>query len=164
MPSRISLPDDIFVEILCRLAVKDLLRLRCGSKDCRDLIDSPNFVKLHLSHSLKTNSHRSLIILTDKSKSFSVDLDSLEIPQIKCSDILTDLQVKKFPIIGSCNGLIALETINGDAIVICNPTTRKIWLVPKPDVTLPAGTILVDYGFGYDPVSDDYKLVALIRR
>ncbi|OMO57908.1 hypothetical protein COLO4_35011 [Corchorus olitorius] len=165
MRSGINLPRDILEEILCGLAVKDLLRFRCVSKDCRDLIDSPDFVKLHLSQSLKTNSNRFLIILgSAKSKPYSLDLDSLENAHIKSTDILTDLHVK-FPIIGSCNGLIALETNNGDAIVICNPTTRKIRVVPKPP-TLPASAEknLVYYGFGYDPVSDDYKLVALIQR
>ncbi|OMO57906.1 hypothetical protein COLO4_35009 [Corchorus olitorius] len=164
---RINLPYDILVEILYRLAVKDLLRLRCGSKDCRDLIDSPDFVKLHLSHSLKTDSHRFLIMVRNgksKPKPFSLELDSLEIPQIKSSDILTDLQVK-FPIIGSCNGLIALKTNNGDATVICNPTTRKIRLVPKPPKNKKTeSSFPVSTGFGYDPISDDYKLVMLIQR
>ncbi|OMP04791.1 hypothetical protein COLO4_09297 [Corchorus olitorius] len=162
MPSWISLPRDILVEILCRLAVNDLLRFRCVSKGCRDLIDSPDFVKFHLSHSLKTNSHRFLIIL-GKSKPYSLDLDSLEIAQVKSnSDIFTDLLQVKFPILGSCNGLIALKTNNGDDIVICNPTTKKIRKVRRPNSrTLPAGHIFVGYGFGYDPVSDDYKLVNL---
>ncbi|OMO80899.1 reverse transcriptase [Corchorus capsularis] len=161
MRSRISLPHDILEEILWRLAVKDVLRFRCLSKGCRDLIDGPEFVKLHLSHSLKTNSHRFLIIRDyAKSKPYTLDLDSLENAQIKNTDILPDLQVDS-PIIGSCNGLIALRSKkNADAIVICNPTTRKTREIPKHP-TLPASN--VNYGFGYDPVSDDYKLVMLIQ-
>ncbi|OMP07163.1 hypothetical protein COLO4_07575 [Corchorus olitorius] len=165
MPGGINLPHDILMEILCRLAVKDLLRLRCVSKSCGDLIDSPDFAKLHLSHALTTNSHR-FLLLQRIFEPYSLDLDSLEHAQIKRTDLnsFTDLQVK-FPIIGSCNGLIALETHNGD-IVISNPITRKIRKVPRYS-SLPASTededVLVNYGFGYDPVSDDYKLVMLIR-
>ncbi|OMO57954.1 hypothetical protein COLO4_34969 [Corchorus olitorius] len=161
MRSRINIPHDMFDEILCRLAVKDVLRFRCLSKGCRDLIDSPDFVKLHLSHSLKTNSHRFLIIRNyGNPKPYTLDFDSLENAQIKNTDILPDLQVDS-PILGSCNGLIALHSKNGDAIVICNPTTRKTREIPKPPTT---GNMYVNYGFGYDPVSDDYKLVMLIQR
>ncbi|OMP08794.1 hypothetical protein COLO4_06114 [Corchorus olitorius] len=112
------------MEILCRLPVKDLLRFRCVSKGFRDFIDSPDFVKLHFSHALKTNSHRFLVLPTDKFKPYSLDFDSLENSQIKPTDILTDLEVE-FPILGSCHGLIALQTKYGNDIVICNPATKK---------------------------------------
>ncbi|OMO90901.1 hypothetical protein COLO4_18783 [Corchorus olitorius] len=165
MASRINLPNDIIMEILYRLAGEDLVRLRCVSKDCRDLIDSPDFVKLNLSHSLKTNSHRFLILPrrgrnSDKYCNYIIDFVSPETVQmIKSSDILNDLEVK-FPIIGSCNGLIAFETNNSDGFVICNPTTKKIRKVPPPPRHIPE---LVNYGFGYDPVSDDYKLVMMFQ-
>ncbi|OMO90903.1 hypothetical protein COLO4_18785 [Corchorus olitorius] len=81
---------------------------------------------------------------------------------MKSSDILTDLPVK-FPIIGSCNGLIASETNNGDGFVIFNPTTKEIRKVPPPEHIPPGhdNPNLVNNGFGYDPVSDDYKLVIM---
>ncbi|OMO90991.1 hypothetical protein COLO4_18721 [Corchorus olitorius] len=169
MASRINLPYDIVVEILYRLAGEDLVRLRCVSKDCRDLIDSPEFVKLNLSHSLKTNSHRFLILRrrdSDKYCNYIIDFDSPETVQMKSSDILNDLEVK-IPIIGCCNGLIAFKTNNRDGFVICNPTTKKIRKVPPvehiPPEHIPPGRNpdLIYKGFGYDPVSDDYKLVMM---
>ncbi|XP_047339496.1 F-box protein CPR1-like [Impatiens glandulifera] len=43
------IPDEILADILCRLPVKCLLRLRCVSKSWLSLISSSHFVKLHLS-------------------------------------------------------------------------------------------------------------------
>ncbi|OMO90612.1 hypothetical protein COLO4_19027 [Corchorus olitorius] len=162
MPSRINLPHDIVMEILCRLAGKDVVRFRCLSKDCRDLIDSPDFVKLQLKH----NSHRFLILrgvvesaYHYKVNDYSLDLASLENnAQINITELL-DLQ-SNIPL-GSCNGLIALKTSDGDSVVICNPTTRKIRIPVHMDPVSDDLPTRRNYGFGYDPVSDDYKLVMM---
>ena len=72
-------------------------------------------------------------------------------------------------IAGSCNGLVCLADIapSGDHVVLLilwNPSIRKaISLPPSPVVNVPVFYKAVDHlGFGYDPITDDYKLVRLV--
>ncbi|OMP08780.1 hypothetical protein COLO4_06128 [Corchorus olitorius] len=104
------IPLDIITDILCRLPVEELLRFRSVSKPWCSLIDSPNFIKLHLSHSLKTQTNLSLIL--KDSDFYSVNLDSLQTAQ----KINHAPDGKQTQILGSCNGLLALLNPN-DKIV-----------------------------------------------
>lgn len=64
-------------------------------------------------------------------------------------------------IIDTCNGLIALK--NGENyIALWNPSTKKHVVLPKFWSDFDDYADLVD-GFGYDAVSDDYKVVRLIQ-
>ncbi|KAL7166820.1 hypothetical protein ACSBR2_037484 [Camellia fascicularis] len=58
----LSLPEEIITDILSRLPVRLLLRFRCISMHWRALIDSSDFVKLHLNRSIETNTTLSFII------------------------------------------------------------------------------------------------------
>ncbi|PON58761.1 F-box domain containing protein [Trema orientale] len=102
------LPWDLIVDILRRLPVKDLLRYRCVSKPWCSLIDGPDFIKKHLSHSMETFSNTG-IVLRDCDLRW-VDLYALD-SAVKLSD--------------------------------------------------PMGYII--FGFGYDPINDDYKLVRMVQ-
>ncbi|OMO71459.1 hypothetical protein COLO4_28245 [Corchorus olitorius] len=57
-----SLPQDMMMDIFCRCDVHDLCRFRCLSKEYCSLIDSPNFINQHLSHSLKIKPARQMVI------------------------------------------------------------------------------------------------------
>ncbi|OMP08782.1 hypothetical protein COLO4_06115 [Corchorus olitorius] len=155
-----SIPLDIINDILCRLSVEDLLRFRCISKPWCSLIDSPNFIKLHLSHSLKTHTRLSLILKDNDSDYYSVNLDSLQTAQ-KINHAPDGNQT---PILGSCNGLLALLNPD-DQVILWNPSTRKSKLLPVSEVEFPPDYIVdfVVYGLGYDPFSDDYKLVRMVQ-
>ena len=77
--------------------------------------------------------------------------------------------MNKLFIAGSCNGLVCLADVapSGDHVVLLilwNPSIRKaISLPPSPVVNVPVFYKAVDHlGFGYDPITDDYKLVRLV--
>ncbi|KAK9214800.1 hypothetical protein WN944_006799 [Citrus x changshan-huyou] len=92
-------------------------------------------------------------------KIFSASLDSLNIaveldhPFKNCTG--------ETPIIDTCNGLIALKNGEND-IALWNPSTKKHVVLPKFWSDFEDYADLVD-GFGYDAVSDDYKVVRLIQ-
>ncbi|MBA0708446.1 hypothetical protein Golax_023566, partial [Gossypium laxum] len=157
-----TLSHDLTIEILRGLSVKDLLRFKCVSKLWCSSIDDPYFIKLHLSHSLKTNTNHSLILRRWGYDFLSVNYDSLKTTQI-INPPLTNSPIK---ILGSCNGLLALID-DKDRIFLWNPSTRKSQVLPSTEIVFssPSGYIARStyYGFGYDPISDDYKLVRMIQ-
>ncbi|KAK7817137.1 f-box protein cpr1 [Quercus suber] len=55
-------PLDVIDRILLRLPVNALIRFLCVSKEWSALINSSNFIKKHLDHSIETNSDRTLIL------------------------------------------------------------------------------------------------------
>jgi|UniRef100_A0A2N9IC48 F-box interacting protein len=157
-----SLPDEVILEILSRLPVKPLLCFRCVSKPWLALIDSPQFIKLHLKQSLKTTTNLSLIL--SGGYLYSSDFDSLD------TAIELDHPLKtphyETEIVGSCNGLLCLSNKKED-VALWNPSTRKYKKLPV--TTLQFAPDGYDFsqntvsGFGYDETSDDYKVVRSLR-
>ncbi|GMY35329.1 F-box protein CPR1 [Fagus crenata] len=157
-----SLPDEVILEILSRLPVKPLLCFRCVSKPWLALIDSPQFIKLHLKQSVKTTTNLSLIL--SGGYLYSSDFDSLD------TAIELDHPLKtphyKTEIVGSCNGLLCLSNTKED-VALWNPSTRKYKKLPVTTLEFaPDGYDFCQYtvsGFGYDETSDDYKVVRSVR-
>ncbi|XP_074304955.1 F-box protein CPR1-like [Silene latifolia] len=165
------LPMVLITEILSRLPVKSLVRFGCVSKPWDSLIKDPIFIKLHLKHSLETDTNQTLIIRDGclYSLDFPV-LNSLTLIDhpLKTDRFETELQ-------GSCNGPLCLynddeEGMNGT--IFYNPATRKHIDVPVSEIELPGdqnyalardSSDRTVYGFGYDHVTDDYKLVRVIQ-
>ncbi|KAL0443030.1 UNVERIFIED_CONTAM: F-box protein CPR1 [Sesamum latifolium] len=148
-----NLPQEIVTDILSRLPVKSLLRLRCVSKPWRSLIDSKDFVKLHLHQSTKTNSNRFLLVEDTLLDIFAVDLDSFERLD------LGDPPLNDYGMANTCNGLVLAVS---DRPVLWNPSTRKLKELPPTPLESPGDVkVYVNelYGFGYDSKSDDYKVV-----
>lgn len=160
-----KIPHDVINDILLQLPVKSLLRFRCLSKPLCSLIDGPDFIHLHLSHSLLTRSNLSLI-LRDWNL-YSLDFDLLDNPSVLPSveTLIHPLQVGGgTEAVGSCNGLVALRNSERD-LALYNPSTRKFKRVPvseiePPDRALKTGYVF--YGFGYDSVNQDYKLIRMV--
>ncbi|MBA0736108.1 hypothetical protein Gogos_009691 [Gossypium gossypioides] len=117
-----KLPHEMTSGILCRLSVKDLLRFRSVSKPWCSTIDDPYFIKLHLSHSIKTSTNHSLILSHGEDHFFSVNCALFETTQ-RLNHPFGE-QRKTLQILGSCNGLLALID-DKDRIFLWNPSTRK---------------------------------------
>lgn len=154
---------DVIVDILLRLPVISLLRFRCVSIQFCTLIDSPEFIRSHLKKSIETKNHRSLIL--PNKIPCSVDFDSLD----SCVELdhhpfksYRDFDIQVW---GSCNGLVCLRNIKDDVLAIWNPSTRKSERFPgiKIDFNGFWGHTDIRYGFGYDSVSDDYKVVKFVH-
>ncbi|KAK7292458.1 hypothetical protein RIF29_08239 [Crotalaria pallida] len=167
-----NLPEELISEILSRSDVKSLLQLRSTCRSLRSLIDSPFFILYHLNNA--THSHT--IIFPRRSDLFQLPLPlplhlhshshththsiarHLSHPLISSSKFIN--------LLGSFNGLFCISSDSED-IIFWNPSTRKHKLLPYlPEdennhnnyFTIFAARV---YGFGFDSVTDDYKLVRI---
>ncbi|GLU20565.1 hypothetical protein SLE2022_367560 [Rubroshorea leprosula] len=151
-----NFPLDVIADILSRLSVKDLFCLRCVSKTFDSLIQSSDFVVLHLNRSINTRTNR-VLILNNSDLNF-VDLASFDSFATRLEHPLMDCQ-DGIKILGSCNGLLCVSNIIDD-IAVWNPSTKEYLILPA--LSLGACQVFV-YGFGYDSVNDDYKVVRIIQ-
>ncbi|GFZ17120.1 F-box and associated interaction domains-containing protein [Actinidia rufa] len=159
------LPEELTADILSRLSVKSLLRFKLVSPTWRALIESSDFIKSHLNRSIATKSN--LFLIVKESHLYSVDFDSLSDSTVdpvkldhhplRCQDHITEVW-------GSCNGLICLSNAL-DTVVLWNPSTRESIKLPYASIES-QNQSRVDpirvYGFGYDRISDDYKVVRIV--
>ncbi|CAN0890787.1 F-box protein CPR1 [Linum grandiflorum] len=153
------IPYDIVSDIFRQLPAKTLLRFRSLSKPLSELIDSYDFIRHHLAHSLHTKSNHSLILRDWHLH--TVDLDSPDEAHDLAHPLYSGGGTEA---VGSVNGLIALRNSERD-LAIYNIATRQVRKLPVSEVEPPGGQFLrtgyVFYGFGFDSVHDDYKLVRM---
>ncbi|KAL5538660.1 hypothetical protein UlMin_045422 [Ulmus minor] len=158
-----KLPPEIISKILSRLPVKDVLRCRCVLKSWCYVIDSPYFLKIHLNHSKETNSNSGLLLQGKQNELHWLDLNTLK------SVVKLDLPIKfkdyEYQVLGSSNGLLALSA-SDYLFALWNPFTRRSINLPIPETHAKRNACSkkyhnYNYGFGYDPISDDYKLVRI---
>ncbi|KAK9667717.1 hypothetical protein RND81_13G006500 [Saponaria officinalis] len=143
--------DFIVAEILPKLPAKSLLRFKCVCKSFNTLISSPEFVRLHLRHSLSSDNRLVVIPVIDRTV-YTFDLDSLSSSATAAS--ATFSWPEHASINGSCNGLLLITGFFGGLhrLVLLNPSTRTYVDVPSTTNYL---------GFGFDHRNDDYKIVAV---
>ena len=160
-----DLSEDIVTEILLRLPVKSLVRFRCVCRSWLLLIQSRRFVDLHLR--LAKGNERILIyqIIREKSKpvlSFHSNDELLSVVAPYLDDIPGYDYF--FSFVGSCNGIVCLCANRIDGIFLFNPALRQSKRLPPRPFGCPPG--LEDWagplGFGYDPITDDYKVVKFV--
>ncbi|XP_073128494.1 F-box/kelch-repeat protein At3g23880-like [Henckelia pumila] len=162
------LPEGVIVNILQRLSVKNLICCTCVSKSWYSLITSPEFISSHLNFTSATEKDASLLLLrrcladsecyslyTDEK--FCTWNDTLKFPFTSINSYFT--------IIGNCNGLLCLSddrVLYLHTIILWNPCIRKSIVLPKPNLIYNSfGTFVQSFGFGFDPISSDYKLVRI---
>ncbi|CAI9107945.1 OLC1v1007431C1 [Oldenlandia corymbosa var. corymbosa] len=176
----VALPEDLVREILARLPAKSLLWFRCVSKQWKALIGSQYFVNLQLKSSkIRARDNPQILLMINDDRSGSspsfliVNPDS---PPQKMRP--THLKVHPFSqgrhsvvngIHGCCNGLVCLSSLHAGPIVLWNPAIRKRWVLPVLvlDDTcnhppIPTHYTTNKYGFGYDDIRDDYKVVRIL--
>ncbi|VFQ69951.1 unnamed protein product [Cuscuta campestris] len=164
-----DIPSEIVADFLSRVPALSLLRFRCVSKSWRSMIDSPHFIKMHLNRTLQTNSDRKLILRS--CYLYSADFDLLEKTN-RADYTELDYPLKRddigINVVGSCHGILCLDGgVEDKDIVLWNPTTRKQYALPFSEFEFPGDdffcTSRLVYGFGYDKVSDDYKVLRIIQ-
>lgn len=156
-----DVPLDLVADIICRLPAKAILRFRRVSKTWKCLIDCSRFVNLQLKKSIESQTHRRLIIRKN-SDLFSVDLDPFD----SAVELIHPLMCygSRIRIWGSCNGILCICNVAED-IALWNPLTRKYRILPSlPPERLRDGILrfsIEAYGFGFDSVHDDFKLLKI---
>ncbi|CAA7036655.1 unnamed protein product [Microthlaspi erraticum] len=167
----IDIPLDLQIEILLRLPVKSLFRFRCVSKLWSSIITSRDFKNRHMNIATSSAPPRLLIAFADfdgsklllvsspnpiaSSSSFSSS--PFCVPYRDLS--LVKLQGKK--VYNTSRGLICVGAGFKD-VAICNPSTRQLHTFPEFKFKDSRHFIpRPNYVFGYDPVDDQYKVLAV---
>ena len=146
---------ELLTKILSRLPVKSLVRLLSVSKQWYSFIKDPDFVKLHLKHSIEANKEQAFILkehdFYPTDRYFSVPfLDNnngfgkaVQIPVPLCQPNY------KTNILDYCHGLVCIHVWDLE-IAIWNPHN---------DPRDYSGSGRPNFAFGHDPHNDDYKVV-----
>ncbi|KAK3017863.1 hypothetical protein RJ639_004555 [Escallonia herrerae] len=166
-----TFPPEIIADVLSCLPMKSLLCLRCVSHLWCALIDSPHFIKTHLSCSIQTNTNTT-IVNGERGTLHSRDLDSLD----QATRITFPFKYyDSFTFLAICNGLILVPCATSctnlfsqpiRTLALFNPSTRKYRVLPASDVLYPncgPVTVLDDYGFAYDAINDDYNVLRVLE-
>ncbi|GJV45752.1 putative F-box domain-containing protein [Tanacetum coccineum] len=124
--------DDICEQILVRLDVEDLIRYKSVCKSWKSLISHPRFVKAHQKRQVNLIPYRMGII----------------------PNYLSKYGAEHY-MVGSSNGLACINSFDGDEIIVANPWTREERMLQK----LPVSPDRSCWGFGYDALTDDYKVL-----
>ncbi|GKB99563.1 putative F-box domain-containing protein [Tanacetum coccineum] len=141
-----ELIPDIYEKILVRLDARTLGRCKSVCKSWKSLISETRVIKAHLNHSynINENGHKRIG----------------EVVYLVNDDY-------GYAIIGSSDGLVCFT--DGHELLVANSLTREVKPLPKPSTILkPFPTHSNRYsdkddsscwGFGYDFLRDDYKVV-----
>ncbi|PIN13940.1 hypothetical protein CDL12_13434 [Handroanthus impetiginosus] len=152
------LPHEIAIDILSRLPITSLIQFSFVCRSLNSLSHDPHLVHLHLSRS-HMNESSCLIFHSDYP--IQNQLHFLQLSDKKVRKINTPFAISmpEFSIIGSSNGLLCLiNTLFSDSLYLYNPFTRDYFEVPK---NFEFQDQIVVYGFGFHPVTSDYKVVKI---
>ncbi|KAI3728168.1 hypothetical protein L6452_16799 [Arctium lappa] len=160
----IRLPPEIITCILHHLPAKSLGRFRCVSKNWLSLISDPQFIKTHQTTQIRNH----LIFVSYDHSLYSLPFHHHEPQSVvsKPKKLRFDSHHVVFTLYGCCNGLVLVSAHNFDGVhslVVLNPTTRETVELPesKFEVISNWSEIEIVYGFGYDSLADDYKIVTI---
>lgn len=152
------LPPELVIDILTMVPAKPVLQFKCVSKEWLKVISNPNFIKRHVSQSIRTNSGGTLIV-HQGSTLYTVDFhnSNFRATQLYFPEKINIPQPGKLRIVGSCNGLLCIEF--GSQIGFYNPVTQAHKIMPECSL----GRNFETYQkpqivFAYDCISDDYKV------
>ncbi|XP_027165412.1 F-box/kelch-repeat protein At3g06240-like [Coffea eugenioides] len=162
------LPRDLLGDILKFLPVKTLCRFKCVSKSWHSVIQSREFVKLHLQiHQHKCDGEK-IFMPTHFCSAYNdpdfyiLDTSSLadsENPRAKQVEIPVGRRcIILSTIVCACNGLLFIALDDERVLFVWNPSTGKLRRIPTLKSSSSSHFDLL-YGFGYDSLHDDYKIL-----
>ncbi|KAK9292549.1 hypothetical protein L1049_020523 [Liquidambar formosana] len=163
--------QDLLIEILSRLSVKDLCKFKCVSKEWYNLISDPIFRSTHHERAKRDPLmlfHRNYRRQRDYRKIPSLRLTTLDekrrtiqnyfttiikdVKKMHCSAVVQAV-TKVYP-----SGFDLVSVVNGtDDICICNPSTREFKKILP--AFKPSSHPFKAFAFGYLPSSNEYKMV-----
>ncbi|KAI8551345.1 hypothetical protein RHMOL_Rhmol06G0178800 [Rhododendron molle] len=168
------LPQDLLIDILTRLPAESLVRLTPVCKSWHSLITGPKFISRHLHRTASNPDNDRLLVSyrTDEPKQnqYSLVVDGKDsFRQLKTLDLpVGAFESLGYSVVGSCNGVICLSDDQEygymDDMFLWNPSIRKFFAIPRYNVTFQSHCPFMHcVGFGYDPVTDDFKVVRVVH-
>ncbi|KNA20051.1 hypothetical protein SOVF_055940 [Spinacia oleracea] len=165
------LPENLIIEILSRLSVKDLLQFKSVCKSWYAIISSPNFVSKHLNNYYNNNNDWRGCLLVQyyvthaELQLFELLVDD-ETPRVLADEVLYSMPMYSSYICGPCDGLYYVYQYDSSGRALWNPAINEFKTLPKIicKPNLPSEFSYAPsevYGFGVDPVTGDYKVVVL---
>ncbi|MCD9642893.1 hypothetical protein HAX54_029936 [Datura stramonium] len=155
-----NLPQELLINIFCRLPAKSIGKLRCVSNTLNSLLSDKHFLKTHFTSSHLQEPEK-LILLSNSISFHTITFNNTDV-------FLNSINFQQTPgdqfveVCGSCNGLVLILN-EDDAKVVINPITLDFKKIPKSPFALdPIGSFSM-HGFGYDSVNDEYKIVVISR-
>ncbi|KAI3948695.1 hypothetical protein MKW92_014353 [Papaver armeniacum] len=147
-------------DILVNLPVKSLMRFKCVSKSWQSFIEDPSFIQLHLSRSkahpqlLITFKDTDSVVVSSPEDGFKggVALHKVKIPWFRAA------------MLNPIHGLFCLVDRSVRGTRIYNLGTGQVTPWAKTSIPAKIGASVVhkpSYGFGFDPLSNNYKVVCV---
>ncbi|XP_050140279.1 F-box protein CPR1-like isoform X3 [Malus sylvestris] len=178
-----NFPEEIIHDILFRLPPKSLIICTSVCKPWNSMIKSPSFIRTHLSRTIDLNNQfgTHLLLLDCIRPLYSYVNDKFPMQRycsLRYDNLAFDEYCKlEFPVapkeelrnkvldmVGVCNGLVLLadnKVCSGNTFILCNPSMRKSVTLPKFHLNIKMDLVYI--GFGFDAVTNDYKVVKLTR-
>ncbi|XP_074313287.1 F-box protein CPR1-like [Silene latifolia] len=164
-----NLPTEISSNILHRLPVKTLIKCTILSKSFLNLITNQPFISDHIAQN--ANSHLLLRYYThDGEELYHFEPDDHTFSGFQTDGLIVPFHNyigDCFNVAGCVNGVLCLVndfSAEGTLILLWNPCIRKFVHVPRPIIVFDThGAYKSVCGFGFDSISDDYKVVRLVE-
>ena len=171
-----KIPIDLVIDIFSRLPLKSIARCRCISKRWASFLRRSDFTELFLTKSLARP--QLLFACRTQRELLFFSSPQLQHPDENLSTITANHHVS-FPlesfydISTPVNGFVCIrddlllkERKTQELVsVICNPSTRQCFPLPKMNIDpLVKKSTLVRSFLGYDPIEKQHKVLAMIKR
>ncbi|KAJ8425479.1 hypothetical protein Cgig2_028516 [Carnegiea gigantea] len=167
------LPENVIVEILSWLPVKALLQFKSVCKSWYAIISGRDFISKHLTNYYNhKNDHNDCLLVHYYVSHGECQLYELLIddpPRVIGAETFYEMPMYGSNICGPCNGIYYLYhfgSYHDESHALWNPAISELKVLPpimtKPNLssnrTFAENEV---YGFGYDTVTQDYKVVVL---
>ncbi|XP_035551520.1 F-box/kelch-repeat protein At3g23880-like, partial [Juglans regia] len=152
----LHLPENVVVEILLRLPVKSLVRFKCVSKCWHSLISDHQIAKSQFRRASECSQR---LLISAGSEIRCLDCEAPFEHSTTPSILAVPFQKRGryVSLIGSCSGLVCVSLYSHRDFYIRNPSAGNYRKLPDAGISLRGRKYR--HGFGYDPSTDDYKLL-----
>ncbi|XP_059652740.1 F-box/kelch-repeat protein At3g23880-like [Cornus florida] len=164
--NKIFLPEDVMIEILSRLPVKSVIRAGAVCKNWYSIIKNPSLVTKHLNNHHTNNNNSGRLFISRRNK-VNIYFSLFPDETLACTyeDVVVVLDIPNCVVVVASpyNGILCLCTNchRSNRFALWNPAIREFRSLPVLPRNHPPNvkTWTETFGFGLDPITNDYKVV-----